>query len=167
MVRRDHEQNDKNQRDANEMPPHRYVVQKRHQAHAERVQQAVQEQHDRVDADDGDRRAGVVEQRVEQRIREKCQAEVNAGRDSNLPEQVEPSGEPAPRRRVLAAELRGPVVQTTGGRIAGAHLGHGKTDHQDHDPDQRPADVHDDRAAGVHPVAVEGQTARQDRDDRE
>src|ERR1019366_7108779 len=70
-------------------------------------------------------------------------------------------------RPVLAAELRRPVVETTGRRVARADFRHREADDDDHDSDERPADVHVDRAAVEHGDAVRGQAPRQDRDDRE
>src|SRR5207302_6106916 len=95
---------------------------------AESVEQAVREQDDRIDGDDVRRVQRVVEKLVEQRGHEECAAEVDAGRDRDLPQQVEPAGEPAPGRRVVTTELGRPVVQAAGGWVTGANLGHGQAD---------------------------------------
>src|SRR5665213_3092344 len=104
---------------------------------------------------------------MEQGGREEGQSEIDAGGHGNLAQEVEPAGEPAPGRRVVTAELGGPVVETACSRVARANLGHGEADDRDEDAYQGPTDCHDDRAAGIHAVLVEGQTARQDRDDGE
>src|ERR1017187_850915 len=52
-------------------------------------------------------------------------------------------------------------------REARADLGHRQADEQGHDADDRPAPHDDGGSAGAHAVAIQGETAGQDRDDRE
>ena len=152
---------------ADDVPPDAHVVQQRDQPDAELVQQAVHKQHARVD-DDGDPVVGRrAEHQVQPRVDEERRAEVNARGDRDLAEEVEPPGEPRPRRGVVLGQLGGPVVQAAGGGVAGAHFGHGQADHQGHHADERPAPDDGDRAADDHPVAVQRQAAGEDRNDGE
>ena len=167
MLRGNEEEGADDDHHADQVPPDRDVVEDGHQPDAESVEQAVREEDDRIDGDDVRRVQRVVEELVEQRGHEERAAEVDAGRDGDLPEKVEPTGEPAPGRAVVATQLGSPVIQSAGGRVARANFCHRKPDEGHEDSDQRPPDVHDDRPAGVHPIRVQGQTARQDGDVRE
>jgi hypothetical protein len=150
-----------------DVPPDADVVEQRDQADAEGVQQAV-EQQDEPEQQDGVPRPGVEpELHLEEGVEEERRAEVDAGGDRHLAEEVEPAGEPRPGGRVARRQLGRPVVQPAGGREARADLGHRQPDDDDHDPDDRPAPHDDGRAAGVHAEPVEGQAAAQDRNDRE
>ena len=127
----------------------------------------MREEDHRVDGDDVRRIQRVVEELVEEGGHEERAAEVDAGGDGHLAQEVEPAREPAPCRRVLAAQLGRPVIESAGRGIAGADFCHSEA-HQGHeDAHDRPADVHDDGAAGVHPIRVEGEAAGKDRNDGE
>src|ERR1700674_2815381 len=101
------------------------------------------EENDREDDDNRDRGRWVAELQVEQEVGEVGQAEVDAGGHRDLAQQIEPAGEPAPPRPVIAAELRRPVVEPSGGRVAGADLSHGQADDRDHDAYEWPAEGDD------------------------
>ena len=66
-----------------------------------------------------------------------------------------------------AAELGGPPVDATGGRVGRHELAHAEPDDEDEDGDERPADRDGDRAAVVPRLAEGREAAREDRDDRE
>src|SRR3954465_12521447 len=83
------------------------------------------------------------------------------------PRKFEPAGEPRPCGGVAPGQLGRPVVQAARRREARADLCHRQTDEQRHEPDEGPAPDDDHGAAGVQPVPVQGQAARQDGDDRE
>ena len=149
------------------VPPHADVVEERDQANAERVQQAVKDQHDGVDLDQDDLGGDDVERHVQEPAEDGGESEVDAGRDRDLAEHVEPSREPRPRGSVALRELRRPVVQTAGRRVARAHLAHRERDERDHEADERPPVGRVDRATDRHPEPEQGEAPRQDRDDRE
>ena len=95
-------------------------------------------------------------------------AEADAGRDGDLPQQVEPAGEPRPPGPALAGRQLGrPVVEAAGRRVRRADLGHREADEADDEADAQPAPVDDRRAAVLQAERVDGQAARQDRDDGE
>ena len=146
---------------------HADVVQQRDEAHAEGVEQAVQQQDagEQCDGVDGCRRQ--AELQLEQCVQEERRAEVDACGDRDLAQEVEPAGEPGPRRSVARRELGRPVVESARGRIARAHLGHREPDEQRHHADQRPAPDDQGRPTGVHAVAVQRQAPRENRDDGE
>ena len=104
---------------------------------------------------------------VEEHGEEGGEAVVDAGRDGHLSEQVEPTGEPAPRAGVVLRQLGRPVVEATGGRIGRGDLRHAEADNGRHDADDDPAPDDVDRAAVGHAEVVERQAARQDRNDGE
>src|SRR6202171_6778872 len=110
MVRRYEEETTHDDQDSNQVPPDRDVVEDGDQAHAERVQQSVQEEDDGVHADDVGWVKRVAEELIEQGRREEGCSEVDAGRDSPLAQQIVPAGEPAPGSRVGPAELGRPVI---------------------------------------------------------
>src|SRR5919198_366273 len=84
---------------------------------------------------------------VQECVDEECEAEVDTGCHRHLPEQVEPAGEPGPRRGVAPCELGGPVVETSRRRVARRHLGHAEG-YEGHEPsDDEPADRHLGRPA--------------------
>ena len=125
LVEEDADEHDR--RDADQVPPHRYVVQERHESDPDRVQQGVDDQHDPVDQDQVGRVGREAEGEVQEGVREERQAEVDAGRDGDLADKVEPADEPAPPGAVCAGligELGGPVVEAAGGGIARGNLGH-------------------------------------------
>ena len=156
--------------DADDVPPHRHVVEQRDEPDPEGVQQRVQDEDDGVHRDRALRADRVADRQVEQRRREHREAEVDAGGHGDLADEVEPADEPAPLRRVAAGlgrELRGPVVEAAGGRIARRDLGHAEGDEDHEEADDEPAQGHDRRAARVHREQEQRQAARQDRDDRE
>src|SRR5262249_40988451 len=66
-----------------------------------------------------------------------------------------------------SAEVRGPVVERAGGRQRRGQLAEAERDAHRQDRDQRPAEEHLDRPAVLEAVAVEGDRAGEDRDDRE
>ena len=167
VILRKQEQHSDDEQHTRDMPPDRDVVQQRHELDAKCVEQAMDEQHDAVDEDHCRGRRWIVEDLIEPEVGEKGEAEVDPGGDGDLAQQIEPPGEPAPPGAVLAAELGSPVVEAAGRRVAGAHLGHREPDQRDHDPDERPAEGHHGRTAVAHAEIEEGQTAGEDRDDRE
>ena len=89
---------------------------------------------------------------------------VDRGDDAHEPDQVEPTGEPAPDG---AAELSGPPVDAAGGRVLRHEFGHAQRDDQNRAGDDRPAPRDRDRAAVVPRLAIGREATRQDRDDRE
>src|SRR5216683_5753582 len=95
VVRRDEEEGAHDDDDADQVPPDRDVVEDGHQTDAESVEQAVGEEDDRIDRNDVWRVQRVVEELVEQGRHEEGSAEVDAGGDTDLAEQVEPACEPA------------------------------------------------------------------------
>ena len=164
------EQDDDDDRHADQMPPDRDVVEQGHQSDAVGVQQALREEDDGQEADGVPRRqpvglVGPLRQEGRDRV---GAAETDAGRHGDLPQQVEPAGEPRPDRGAVAGRALGrPVVQAAGRRVGRADLAHREAD-EDHDhADEQPAPVHDRRAAVEQAELVDGQAARQDRDDRE
>ena len=95
VVVEDHRHED-DRPDAHEVPPDRHLVQDVHEPDAEGVQQGVDDEHH---AEDGDRVRGrrrEPDRLVEEGVREERQAEVDAGRDGDLADEVEPAHEPAP-----------------------------------------------------------------------
>ena len=92
---------------AEDVPPHADVVQQRDQPDAELVQQAVHEQHDRVDQRPCTQAPrSKSERQVEERVDEERGAEVDARGHRDLAEEVEPAGEPGPGgRRCCGASL--------------------------------------------------------------
>ena len=103
-------------------------------------------------------------ERAEGDVHERGAAVVDRGGDRDEADEVEPAGEPAPRR---AAELGRPPVDAAGRRVGRDELGHAEADDQDRDRDQRPAPGDRDRAAVVPRLAVGREAPGQDRDDRE
>ncbi len=167
MVGRDEGQHGHDEQHPEDVPPDADVVQLGHDAHAELVERAVQDQ-DRGEQQDRVPRPRVeAPLQVEQGVEEERRAEVDARRHRHLAQEVEPAGEPRPGGGVVLGQLGRPVVQAAGRREAGADFGHGQADQQRHHPDERPAPGDQRGAAGVHPGSVEGQAAGQDRDDRE
>ena len=106
----------------------------------------------------------VVEPEVQKRRPERREAVADRCGDGDLPDEVEPAGEPAPRGR---PELRGPVVETPGRRVRRRDLGHREGDDRAHEADDEPAPGDRDRPALPERDVVRGQTAGEDRDDRE
>ena len=92
---------------------------------------------------------------------------VDAGRDGHLAQQVEPSGEPTPGGGVVLGQLGRPVVQTARRRVGRCDLGHPEADEQRHGADDDPAPHDHHRPAVRHAEVVEGEAARQHRDDGE
>ena len=97
-------------RDADDVPPDGDVVEQRDQPDAERVQQGVDDQHDPVDRDrDGRRDRRTPNARFRKAVVNEGEPEVDAGRDRDLADEVEPADEPAPgapvRGRMPAASL--------------------------------------------------------------
>jgi hypothetical protein len=120
-VRQDH-QRAHDDDDADQVPPHADVVQLSHQAHAERVEQPVGHQ-DQPEQEDRVARGGIeAPLQVEQCVEEERRPDVDARGHGHLAEEVEPPGEPRPRRPVAGRELGRPVVQPPGGRAAGAQF---------------------------------------------
>ena len=152
---------------ADDVPPHRDVVDDRHQVAAEDVQH-------RDDHEHGEERVEHPGQRVVVRVgvRVRADREVDEGRaavgdtggDGDQADQVQPAGEEAGLR---AAELRGPPVDAARGRVGRHQLGHGEPDEQDERTEDRPGPRDRDRAAVVEAGAEVREAAGQDRDDRE
>jgi len=69
-------------------------------------------QRDRKDEKDVGRIERIAEPVVEKCRREQSEPTVDARCHSDLTDEVEPTGEPAPSCSVLATELRRPVVET-------------------------------------------------------
>ena len=103
-------------------------------------------------------------EQVQQRVGEDRGAVVDSGRDRDLPDEVEPAGEPAPHR---AAHLRGPVVETARSRVFRRDLGHAERDDDHEAGHDRPAVRLLDGASVVQARRVERERPGQDRDDRE
>ncbi len=160
-----------------DVPPHRRVVQHRHDPDAGDVQDQLDDQehghgqelaahqrpqeHRPVPVGD----AEVAQDRSDdRRVDERCGGEVDAGDDRNLAGQVEPGGPPAP---VLVLHAAGPVVEAAGGRVRRRDLRHRGRDQQGEDRDERPADGACGRAAPREAVVEQDHRAGQDRDDRE
>ena len=155
---------------ADDVPPDGHVVEDRDQPDAERVQQAVEDQHHAVDRDRDRRRHGDPEGQVQERGGEQGETEVDARRDRDLPDEIEPADEPAPLGGAparLGRELGRPVVEAARGRVARGDLSHAQGDQGHEEPDEEPAEGHDGRTADVHREAEQRQAAGQDRDDRE
>jgi hypothetical protein len=151
-------------RDAGHVPVRGDRVQQRRDADLEQVDQDGDQHHDPVREQRPLLRVRVVEPEVQERRQEDREPVADRGRHRDLADEVEPAGEPAPRR---AAELRGPVVEAAGGREDGRDLGHGEGDDRAHQADEQPAPGDRDRPAVVERDVVRGQAAGEDRDDRE
>jgi hypothetical protein len=143
------------------------VVEQGHDLDAAHVQQGMDQQGDAEQQHRVAGSRGETELQVQEGVQELGEAEVDARGDGDLAEEVEPAGEPGPRRAVVLGQLRRPVVEAARGRIAGAHLRHAEADGESEQADDRPAPHHDGRAAGVHAEAVQGHAAGEDADDRE
>src|SRR5207302_7734862 len=96
MVRGDDGQHGHDDGNPQHMPPDADVIQQRHEANAEGVEQTVQEKDDGVDADDVRRIDWVAELEVEEGGDEEGPAKVDASGNRDLAQQVEPPGKPAP-----------------------------------------------------------------------
>ena len=105
--------------DAGEVPPHADVVQHGDDIEAQRVQDSVGDQYQRVDHEQALRCRIEARRQVQEESGERRHCEVDRRSDRHLAEQVEPPGEPAPYRSLaLRCELRCPVIKATGGREA-------------------------------------------------
>ena len=129
VVGDEYEQPDDDQ-DAKHMPPDRDVVDRRNQPVSEDVHQRVQNQDDHEQQELlGQDMAGVAEvdpediQSIEtqERVQEKRRAVSDPGDDPDQADDVEPAGHPAP---AFAAQVVGPPVRPTRGRVLGGQLGH-------------------------------------------
>ena len=127
---------------ADDVPPRRDHVEHRGDAHVEDVDQHRDRHHDRVHEEDRVAGVRVPEDQVEERRREDREAVADGGRDGDLPDQVEPAGEPAPAG---AAELRGPVVEPACRGVRRCDLGHRECDDDAEAADDQPAPGHGDR----------------------
>ena len=172
VVRHDPEESD-DHGDTEEVPTHRDVVHQRQEAVGEDVHHRVAEQDDQEEqellAQD---MAGVTEVdpedvepiEPEQDVEEDRGAVSHRGDDPEQADDVEPAGHPAP---ALAAEVVGPPVGAAGRRIRGGELGHREGHAEDQQAEHRPADRDRDRPPVQPGEAERGETAREDRDDRE
>ena len=159
------DQEDRHDHDhADHVPVRGDRVEERGHADPQQVQGRGRREEDDVEEVDVLLRVRVVEPEVEERRPERGEAVPDGGGDGDLPDQVEPAGEPSPGR---ATELRRPVVEAAGGRERGGDLRHCERDDRAHEADEEPAPAHGDRAALAERDVVGGQTPREDRDDRE
>ena len=87
--------------------------------------------------------------------------------DAYLTDEVEPAREPTPQRAVLGGQLGRPEVQPASCGIGGTDLAHRHSDQQGEEPYDSPADGDDQRATerGSDPVTRE--STRKDGDNRE
>ena len=83
-----HDRDEDDRGDADDVPPHRDVVEERDEADPERVQQPVEEQHDAVDQDRHGGSVETPEHDVQEGVDEERQAEVDAGGDGDLAEKL-------------------------------------------------------------------------------
>ena len=128
---------------------------------------AIVQRDDHREDDEDRRRLGaddVREPQVEQGRGERGGAVVDGGGHRDLADEVEPTGEPAPRR---AAQLGRPEVEGAGRRHRRGDLTHRHRDEDRERADEQPAPRDRDRSAVVERDEVRGQTAGQDRDDGE
>ena len=149
------------------VPPRAHVGEEGDDPHPEAVQDAVHDEDGGVHDQDVARRGLVPLGEVQEHGEEGGEAEVDAGGDGDLAEQVEPTGEPAPGARVVLRQLGRPVVEAAGGRVGRGDLRHAQADDGGHDPDDDPAPHDVDGPAVGHAEVVERQAAGQDRDDGE
>ena len=104
MIVRPDEQHQHDQRDSDDVPPHADVAEQSHQFHAEGIEQSVNHQHDQEDMQEprrqflDDRVAnGIVAVEVDEPHHILRQRIVNGSDDTDLANEVKPSGEPTPQ----------------------------------------------------------------------
>ena len=178
MVGGHRDQDDHDHGDAEHVPPHREVVEDRHEVAAEDVDQPGddQDEHEQGEVDVGavvdvgpGRGLGEVEDEVDavqaEQVHQEGRRDVHhGGHHRDQADQVEPAREPAPAG---AAQPECPVVDAAGRRVCGRELGHREGDEQDQHADQRPRDRDRDRPAVLECLAVGREAAGEDADDRE
>ena len=164
VIVRDDDQHEDDEEHARHVPVGGDRVEHRRDADLEHVQQDRDHHHDRVCEERPLLGVRVVEPQVEQGRQEDGKPVADRRRDRNLPDEVEPTGEPAPTG---ASELRRPVVEAACRRVRRRDLRHRERHQRRHETDDQPAPGDGDRAAVVERDEVGGQAPRQDRDDRE
>ena len=157
-------QHEHDERDAGHVPVRGDRVQQRRELDVQQVDHERDGEEDDVEEEDVFLRVRVVEPEVEERGPEGREAVADRRGDRDLPDEVEPPREPAPRGR---AELRGPVVEPARRREGRRDLGHRERDDRAHQADEQPAPGDGDRATLAERDVVRRETPREDRDDRE
>ena len=166
-VRQDHQCTDDHGH-TGDVPPHADVVEGRDELNPERIDQTMEEEDQRVGEQDPSSRDQVaVDVGADEEVDRGRKAEVDARGDGHLTDEVEPAGEPTPRRRVPLGKFRGPVIQAARGRVRRTDLRHREADEQRERTHDDPAERHRLGAAGEQREVEGGDPAGQDRDDRE
>ena len=155
-------------RGADDVPPHRDVVDDTEDRRLEQVQDRHQDHQDDepeellLDVVAAEERPGVaVVEQADRGVEEERRTVDDRGDDAQQADQVEP---PRVEAGARSAELRGPPVDAGRGRVGGDELRHAEADEHDEGREDQPAPRDRDRAAVV-PAGTEGrEAAGQDRD---